>query len=126
MKLKMKAISIKQPWAWLIVNGYKDCENRKWTPSCSGEILIQASKQFDKKGYDFVKKNMSYIKNLPKPEHYLQGGIVGKATITKATNIVTSRWHEKGCIGIYLTDAEELPFMPCKGRLSIFEVEYEE
>jgi hypothetical protein len=27
---KPKAISICQPWAWLIVNGYKDIENRIW------------------------------------------------------------------------------------------------
>jgi hypothetical protein len=26
----MKALSIKQPWAWLIVNGHKDIENRDW------------------------------------------------------------------------------------------------
>ncbi len=26
----MKALSIRQPWAWLIVNGYKDVENRTW------------------------------------------------------------------------------------------------
>ena len=28
----MKALSIRQPWAWLIVNGYKDVENRTWGP----------------------------------------------------------------------------------------------
>ncbi len=26
----MKALSIKQPWAWLICAGYKDIENRSW------------------------------------------------------------------------------------------------
>ena len=26
----MKALSIKQPWAWLICAGYKDVENRNW------------------------------------------------------------------------------------------------
>lgn len=26
----MKALSIKQPWAWLICAGYKDIENRNW------------------------------------------------------------------------------------------------
>jgi len=26
----MKALSIKQPWAWLICAGYKDIENRGW------------------------------------------------------------------------------------------------
>ena len=28
----MRVISIRQPWAWLIVNGYKDVENRTWAP----------------------------------------------------------------------------------------------
>jgi len=26
----MKALSILQPWAWLVVNGHKDIENRTW------------------------------------------------------------------------------------------------
>ncbi len=26
----MKALSIKQPWSWLICTGYKDIENRDW------------------------------------------------------------------------------------------------
>lgn len=26
----MKALSVKQPWAWLICAGYKDIENRSW------------------------------------------------------------------------------------------------
>ena len=26
----MKALSIRQPWAWLIVHGYKTLENRTW------------------------------------------------------------------------------------------------
>lgn len=26
--ITMKCLSIQQPWAWLIVNGFKDIENR--------------------------------------------------------------------------------------------------
>lgn len=26
----MAALSIRQPWAWLVVQGYKDIENRDW------------------------------------------------------------------------------------------------
>jgi len=26
----MKALSIRQPYAWLIIHGYKDIENRTW------------------------------------------------------------------------------------------------
>ena len=43
----MKALSIKQPWAWLIVNGYKDIENRTWKTNYRGTFLVHASKGFD-------------------------------------------------------------------------------
>ena len=36
----MKAISIRQPWAWLIVHGYQDVENRTWSTKHRGPILI--------------------------------------------------------------------------------------
>lgn len=39
---KLKAISIRQPWAWLIVNGYKDVENRIWFANLRGRVLIHA------------------------------------------------------------------------------------
>lgn len=41
----MKALTIRQPWAWAIVHGPKRLENRDW-PGCSyrGPILIHASK----------------------------------------------------------------------------------
>lgn len=32
----MKAISVRQPWAWLIIHGGKDIENRD-CPNCGGE-----------------------------------------------------------------------------------------
>jgi hypothetical protein len=40
----MKALSIRQPWAWLIVNGYKDIENRSWATKFRGPVLIHAAK----------------------------------------------------------------------------------
>ncbi|HDU8694716.1 TPA: ASCH domain-containing protein, partial [Morganella morganii subsp. morganii] len=39
----MKAISIRQPWAWLIVNGHKDIENRSWRTKYRGQVLVHAS-----------------------------------------------------------------------------------
>jgi hypothetical protein len=43
----MKALSIMQPWAWLIVNGLKDIENRKWSTDFRGEFLVHAGKTYD-------------------------------------------------------------------------------
>ena len=35
----MKAITIKQPWASLIVHGIKDIENRTWRTNYRGRVL---------------------------------------------------------------------------------------
>jgi len=39
----MKAISIKQPWASLIVHGIKNIENRTWKTHFRGRVYIHAS-----------------------------------------------------------------------------------
>lgn len=39
----MKTITIKQPWASLIVEGVKDIENRKWPTKFRGRVLIHAA-----------------------------------------------------------------------------------
>lgn len=57
----MKALSIRQPWAWLIVNGYKSIENRTWNTRIRGTILIHAGKGFDKEGYAWVRAVLSVI-----------------------------------------------------------------
>ena len=42
--LKLPILSIRQPWAWLIVNGYKDIENRTWSTRFRGKVLIHGMK----------------------------------------------------------------------------------
>lgn len=44
----MKVITIRQPWASLIINGYKEYEFRSWKTKHRGELLIHASKGFNK------------------------------------------------------------------------------
>ena len=39
----MKVLTIKQPWASLIVDGIKDIENRTWKTNYRGRILIHSS-----------------------------------------------------------------------------------
>jgi len=47
----MKALSIIQPWAWLITRGYKDIENRGWYTPYRGRFLVHASKAYPKRHY---------------------------------------------------------------------------
>jgi len=41
----MKAISLKQPWGWLVVTERKTIETRTWSTSYRGDLLICASKK---------------------------------------------------------------------------------
>ena len=42
--MKISAITISQPWAWLISKGIKTVENRSWLSPAKGPILIHAGK----------------------------------------------------------------------------------
>jgi len=48
----MKTLSLKQPWAELILQGKKKIEIRKWNIKFRGRFLIHASKNPDKKAME--------------------------------------------------------------------------
>jgi hypothetical protein len=80
----MKAISLLQPWATLVVMGVKTIETRNWGTKHRGPILIHASQR--KAGSIFAmephfKKYIDDFKKLP------FGAIVGQATITDVIRV---------------------------------------
>lgn len=123
---KPKALSIKQPWAWLIVNGHKDIENRSWNTKYRGTFLVHASQGFDSKGYDDIKNGLyGNIPNLPDKDDFQYGGIVGQADIVDCVipnSKCESVWYQ-GLYGFVLKNQSTLPFKPLKGKLNFFTVE---
>lgn len=113
-------LSIQQPWAWLIVNGYKDIENRTWRTPYRGPLYIHAGRKFDAEGYEMVKEKFPHIQ-LPARADFKFGGIVGKAIVRECTvGDNASPWAVWGACHWKLTDAEPIPFEPMKGRLGLF------
>lgn len=51
----MKTLTLKQPWASLIANGYKKYEFRTWKTNYRGPILIHAGKGIEKDALARVK-----------------------------------------------------------------------
>ena len=49
----MKVITIRQPWATLITEGYKKYEFRSWQTHYRGEVLIHAGSRIEK---EYLKK----------------------------------------------------------------------
>lgn len=122
----MKALSIRQPWAWLIVNGYKDIENRNWDTKYRGQVLIHASSKRPTKSEvesarEILRQTAGWevAIRMPSAEHYELGGIVGVATITGTSRNAPSPWFF-GPVGLLITDAKPLQFLRMKGRLSFF------
>lgn len=122
----MKAISIRQPWAWLIVNGYKDIENRTWRTKYRGPVLIHASASMPTwadwgAALDILQSlTPGELVEFPDRDRFLLGGIVGVATITDCVDDSASPWFF-GPKGFTLAHAKRVPFMPMKGKLSFFE-----
>lgn len=57
----MKVLSIREPWASIIINGYKEYEFRSWKTNYRGKILIHASKNIEKENVErFKELNLNY------------------------------------------------------------------
>lgn len=69
----MKVLTIKNPWATLIIDGYKKYEFRSWKTKYRGKILIHSSIGLEK---DMLKKFKDY--NLD----CINGAIIGEADLT--------------------------------------------
>ncbi len=133
----MKVLSVCQPWAWLLVNGYKDVENRVWATEHRGPLLIHAGRcqsaswkknRFaDRAALDAVFARLRDLGIAPPkiPEHLESGGIVGRVNLLDCVrqpdnNLLASPWFV-GPVGWLVSDATPLPFVPLRGRLHVFE-----
>ena len=120
LKPELRALSVRQPWAWLIVNGHKDVENRTRRYHFTGRLLIHASKVMTPDDYATA-HSIAELQGvtLPPPDQLWRGGIVGEVTVTGTVTHSTSPWFF-GPYGMALKDAKPLPVEPCKGALGFF------
>lgn len=82
----MKVLTIKQPWASLILLGLKKYEFRSWKTEYRGELLIHAGKGIDKDGMERLKK---YI-----PENMPTEKILGKVKLIDCIK-TSSEFYDK-------------------------------
>jgi hypothetical protein len=116
---RIPALSIRQPWAWLIVNGHKDVENREWITNYRGPILIHSGKKLDE---DFYPLGMpEAAKNTPSDDELPLGGIVGVAELIDCVGHSDSPWFF-GTYGFIFKNARPLPLIQCRGQLGIFDI----
>ncbi|WP_195654108.1 ASCH domain-containing protein [Bacteroides sp. 1001136B_160425_E2] len=124
----MKAITIKQPWASLIVHGIKDIENRSWRTNFRGRVLIHASGSHGRKfsvdltdaqtkaAFAAIAKETMFG-NMP------FGSIIGSVEIVDCVLNHPSIWADKGIYNWVLANPIlfEKPFENVKGKLSFWD-----
>lgn len=122
----MKALSVRQPWAWLIAHGFKDVENRSWSTPFRGIFLIHAGLVFDKAGYQWVKQNFPEIA-MPDIDAFERGGFVGQATLVDCVSPGSDRngrfhspWYFNE-YGFIVSNASPMTFERAKGRLRLYD-----
>lgn len=125
------ALSLKQPWATLLVHGLKTIEVRSWRTARRGPLLIHAARIPDPRPEAWL-----YV-----PEHLrdearrLVGGVVGRGRLTGCVAYRTleafvadrrrhwnlPEWFQhRGLYGFVFEQLEVLPFLKCPGQTRFF------
>lgn len=112
-------LSAREPWAWLLVNGPKDIENRTRRTKYRGQVSIHASAGEVlgdcRKAADIAwNAHHSYV-----PQETPKGGIIGMVNLVDCVTEYDSPWFF-GPFGWVMADAVPLEFIPCKGRLGFW------
>ena len=127
----MKVLTIKQPFASLIAEGYKEYEFRTWKTKYRGPLLIHAGLGVDKEAMKrYEKLNLNYPK----------GKIIAKVNLTdciEVDNNFKSKLKEKNYLvyqgainsnkkeyAFKLENVEKIEEISIKGKLSFWDYDY--
>jgi hypothetical protein len=132
MTQKVYALSLKQPWAALVVYGRKSVEVRSWPTARRGRILIHAARVSDARPEAWARVPPELADAAR-----LVGGIVGAAELTgcrayrtpaefaadSPLHLNDADWFQPPALyGFTLANAEVLPFRALTGWMRFFPV----
>lgn len=134
------ALSVRQPWAWLILRG-KNFENRQWSVDNPAlqfvrrnapiRVYIHAAKGMTRADYDEALRVVEHVNEdlheanlaqieLPPMGQLARGGLIGTVTITGWSSAIMRANPWSFTSGLILSNPEPIPFTPCKGSLGFF------
>lgn len=137
----MKCLSIRNPWAWLIVRPditdlvlrrqaeavgeLKLIENRTWHTKFRGRFLVHASAGMTMAEYRdcmmfAVERCGVKLGDFPNFDHLQRGGIIGSVELVDSVDTSDSPWY-MGEKGFVLRDPRPCEFYPLKGKLGFFD-----
>jgi hypothetical protein len=126
------ALSVKQPWATLLIHGLKTIEVRRWPTPRRGRILIHAARVPDAR-----KEAWAHVPSHLKEEAEIGGGIIGAVSLVeciaypdlekfvadRTKHLNEDSWYEPKLFGFRFENPETLPFRRYSGWFKFFQVE---
>jgi len=120
----MKALSLLQPWAHLVIYGGKDIENRTWRTTFRGRVAIHASQRHAMSEY-FSASDLINTRSIgaETPNEVTYGAVIGTVEIVDCINHSDSPWF-CGPYGFVLRNPQPLakPVF-CRGSLGLWDWE---
>jgi uncharacterized protein (UPF0264 family) len=129
----VKALSIKQPWATLLVHGRKTIEVRRWRLNYRGPLLIHAARIPDNRP-----EAMEHVPPELHEETQQVGGIIGIGRLDECKvyrnldsfvadqprHLNDPSWFDPtGLFGLCFSELQARPFHRVKGNVKLFEVD---
>jgi len=125
------ALSLKQPWAALLVHGLKTIEVRRWPTARRGRILIHAARVPDNRPQAWAYVPPQWLETAQ-----LLGGIIGVGDLTdcctyrtleafqadQSRHLNDPSWFQVPLYGFVFANLMVLPFRPYPGWIRFFPV----
>ena len=132
-----KCLSVRQPWAWLIIHSGKDVENRTWRTHYTGPLLIHAAatRPSFQEYQDVCELHSAAMRCITTPcgaeplpgvpaiDELVYGAIIGSVRVTGCARTSYSPWGILGAWNWLLADPEPLGPIPYQGRQGLFDVD---
>jgi hypothetical protein len=128
------ALSVKQPWAALLVAGRKTVEVRTWPTRRRGRVLIHAGKIADDRPEGWTLIDTPELTELAR----LRGGIIGVGELADCVRYATAEafiaateqhrnarewFRPAGLYGFVFQNPHPIAYHPCPGQTMFFSVE---
>jgi hypothetical protein len=120
----MKALSVRQPWAWAIIAGHKRFENRTWNTTLRGRVMIHAGAAAVT--HEELQQLSEHARRqgfaLPAEDELWRGGLIGSVDIFDVVTSSRDPWF-RGPYGWKLAHPRPSRFTPLAGKLRLFDVD---
>jgi hypothetical protein len=121
----MYALTIKQPWAWAIIHGGKNVENRSWSTQHRGQLAIHAGRTEDSSGYAVLARHGIVCD----PNDLIVGAIIGVVDIVDCVwagmnaHVDRSVWADRDSWHWVLANPRAIDPILCRGMQGLWQTD---